>query len=161
MPAINLDFCDEDYERVRAAAERERVPLKSFARTSVLARVGSAPAEWALVTATPETLRILSPAAEKLMQSRRDVSPEDVSEQATGCAWLHLTANAAVVTYPTAPYVNAGKFEFLLDRDGTAAVLESWSAEKGLAWHAGDASGQHAARQLAIAIGSRRLGAAQ
>lgn len=158
MPAINLDFTDDDYERVRVAAEKERLPLKSFARTAVLARMVSAPAAWALTTETAETFSGISDAAEKLMRSRRGVSPDDGQYRANGCLWLHLTEACAVLAYPTAHYSGVGRFEFLLDRAGVAAVLESWSLEDGLRWEAGDGRGQAAAHNLAIAIGNRRLG---
>lgn len=158
MPAINLDFTDDDYERVRVAADKERLPLKTFARAAVLARMASSPAMWALATGGAETFIGLSDAAEKLMQARRGVSPEDGRYRANGCQWLHLTEPATVIAYPTEHYTSPGWFEFLLDRAGVAAVLYSWSADEGLRWEGGDPSGQNAANNLAVAIGNRRLG---
>jgi hypothetical protein len=161
MPAINLDFTDDDYERVRVAADRERLPLKSFARTAVLARLASSPTTWALATDGAETFVGLSDAAKEMMQNRRGRSPQDGNYRANGCLWLHLSEPAAVIAYPTAHYTSSGIFEFLLDRAGVAAVLDSWSAEDGLRWEAGDANGQAAASNLAVAIGNRRLGIPQ
>lgn len=160
MPAINLDFTDDDYERVRAAAENERLSLKSFARSAVLARTVSTPATWALVTTTAEKMPALSDAAEELMTSRRGRSPDDHTYRANGCRWVHLTEVAAVIAYPTSHYTSTGGFEFVLDRGGVAEVLDSWSEESGLMWKGGDAIGQRDAWHLAIAVGNRRLGLA-
>lgn len=157
MPAINLDFTDDDYECVRGAAERERLPIKSFARAAVLARTLPPPTSWTLVTSSAEGITAISDAAQAEMKSRRGKTSEDGTYRANGCLWLHLTAPAAVVAYPTAHYTGSGQFQFLLDRQGVATVLQEWFDE-GLTWAAGDAPGQWAAHQRAIAIGSHRLG---
>lgn len=158
MPAINLDFTDDDYEGVRRAAERERVTIKSFARTAVLARTVSAPAAWTLACSTAEKISEISAAAQKVMESRRGKSPNDQTYRSNGCLWLHLTAPAALIAYPTAHYTSMGGYEFVLDRDGRAVILHEWSNQGGLTWAAGDAGAQGDAHQLAIAIGNRRLG---
>ncbi|ART74168.1 hypothetical protein BTO20_36515 (plasmid) [Mycobacterium dioxanotrophicus] len=160
MPAINLDFSDDDYEGVRRAAERERVTIKSFARTAVLARTVSATPEWTLADSTAEKIPGLSPAAQKVMEARRGVSPDDRTYRSNGCLWLHLTAPAAVIAYPTAHYTSLGGYEFVLDRDGHAVILHEWSNRDGLTWAAGEARAQADAHQLAIAIGNHRLGIA-
>lgn len=161
MPAINLDFTDEDYERIRAAAERDRRSLKSFARTAVLACTIPAPTTWTLVTSAAEEIDGLSEAAKTLMKRRRGGSPEDGTFRANGCLWLHLTEPAAVIAYPTAHYTSMGAFEFVLDRHGgKAIVLYEWGVAEGLSWSSGDAAGQDAAHNRAIAVGNRRLGVA-
>lgn len=157
MPAINLDFTDDDYECVRGAAERERLPIKSFARAAVLARTLPSPTSWTLVTSSAEAITEISDAAQAVMKLRRGTTSEDGTYRSNGCLWLHLTTPAAVIAYPTAHYTDAGRFQFVLDRHGVATVLEDWF-DDGLTWSAGDTSGQWAAHQRAIAIGSHRLG---
>jgi hypothetical protein len=158
MPAINLDFTDDDYELVRSAAEREHRSLKSFARSAVLAQTTPSPTTWTLVATEAEGIDGISEAAEALIKKRRGRSPEDGTYRANGCLWLHLTEPAAVIAYPTAHYTSRGGYEFVLDRHGVATVLWEWSAVEGLTWSAGEAGGQNAARDRAIAIGNRRLG---
>lgn len=159
MPAINLDFTDDDYELVRNAAERERLPVKSFARIAVLAHTIPAPATWTLVTSVAEAIEEISPAAQELMDKHRGGSPEDGTRRSNGCLWLHLTEPVAVIAYPTAHYTSAGVFEFVLDRHGVATVLREWWDES-LAWSGGDAAGQSSAHRRAVAVGNRRLGVA-
>lgn len=158
MPAINLDFTDDDYEGVRRAAERERVTIKSFARTAVLARTVSAPTAWTLADSTAERISDMSQEAQEIMEARRGRSPEDQTYRSNGCLWLHLTAPAALIAYPTAHYTSMGGYEFVLDKEGRALILHEWSGGAGLTWAAGDAGAQADAHQLAIAIGNHRLG---
>lgn len=157
MPAINLDFTDDDYAVVGAAAERARLPIKSYARTAVLAQSRLTPTSWTLVDRGAESIRGLSEAAKDLMKCGRGRSPEDNSYRANGCLWVHLTEPASVIAYPTAHYTSAGCFEFVLDRRGEAMLLDEWSRES-TSWKAGDAPGQWAAHAMAVTIGNRRLG---
>lgn len=159
MPAINLDFTDDDYELVRNAAEHARLPVKSFARNAVLAHTIPAPATWTLVTSSAEAIESISPAAQELMGKHRGGSPEDGTVRANGCLWLHLTEPVAVIAYPTEHYTSGGFFEFVLDRHGVATVLREWWDES-LAWSGGDAAAHSSAHRRAVAYGNRRLGVA-
>ncbi len=156
MPAINLDFTDDDYELVRGAAEREHRSLESFARSAVLAQTIPAPGTWVLAATQAERMEGISDAAQALMKKRRGRCPEDGTYRANGCLWLHLTEPAAVIAYPTAHYTSVGGYEFVLDRRGVATVLSEWG--DGLTWRAGDAGDHSAARDRAVAVGNRRLG---
>lgn len=158
MPAINLDFTDDDYHEVRNAAERARMTIKSFARTAVIARTVSTPTSWTLADSAAEKFAGLGQAAQEIMNTRRGRSPEDQSYRSNGCLWLHLASEAAVIAYPTAHYTSMGGYEFVLDRAAKPVILHEWSNHPGLTWSAGDAAGQAEAHQLAISIGSHQLG---
>ena len=159
MPAINLELTDDDYELVRDAAQREGLPVESFARNAVLARMIPPPETWALAHSNADKIAEISPAARELMEMNRGRSPEDGTYRANGCLWVHLTEPAAVIAYPTAHYTSSGCFQFVVDRHGVATVLQGWWDES-LQWVGGDSNGQHAAHKRAVAFGNRRLGIA-